>query len=216
MRPARAWLSVSRCGMFSMDGFVRSVRSLGLVGVGVLSVLSGLVFVWRYVQPETLPHLSTLMLGALLGAFVLPLICWLLWTHDRGFEGSGQAPTRPVPPSLRPPTHGLPGTKGPIDASAAPRARSTDAPAARPRAEAPATGPARSAASTPAATGTTRSNGQSAARPRADVPARPGADRGPAEPQPGRLSRALGVRTGGRLTTRMRWAHRHRRSVWVD
>ncbi|MBL8875986.1 MAG: hypothetical protein JNM86_09350 [Phycisphaerae bacterium] len=66
-----------------MHRLVRSIRFAGIVAAACLTLLSGLALVWFFVQPETLPLLSTWQLAAILGAFVLPGLCLGAWQADR-------------------------------------------------------------------------------------------------------------------------------------
>jgi hypothetical protein len=75
-----------------MDHFVRSVRFAGVGAVGGLTLLTGAALVWYFVQPEMLPLLSTWQLGAILGMFILPLLCFAMWQADRKVAAS--APVR--------------------------------------------------------------------------------------------------------------------------
>lgn len=73
-----------------MHRLVRSIRLAGIVAAACLTLLSGLALVWFFVQPETLPLLSTWQLAAILGAFVLPGLCLGAWQADR--QASAHAP----------------------------------------------------------------------------------------------------------------------------
>lgn len=75
-----------------MDHFVRSVRFAGVGAVGGLTILAGAALVWYFVQPEMLPLMSTWQLGAILGMFILPLLCFAIWQADRKVTAS--APVR--------------------------------------------------------------------------------------------------------------------------
>lgn len=75
-----------------MDKVVRSVRFAGVAAVGGLTLMSGAALVWYYVQPETLPLLATWQLGGILGAFVLPVLCFAVWQADR--KVAAAAPVR--------------------------------------------------------------------------------------------------------------------------
>ncbi|MBL8888309.1 MAG: hypothetical protein JNK16_16750 [Phycisphaerales bacterium] len=81
-----------------MHRLVRSIRLAGIVAAACLTLLSGLALVWFFVQPETLPLLSTWQLAAILGAFVLPGLCLGAWQADR--QASAHAP-RPRPNAVR-------------------------------------------------------------------------------------------------------------------
>lgn len=73
-----------------MHRLVRSIRLAGIVAAACLTLLSGVALVWFFVQPETLPLLSTWQLAAILGAFVLPGLCLGAWQVDR--QASAHAP----------------------------------------------------------------------------------------------------------------------------
>jgi len=73
-----------------MHCLVRSIRFAGIVAAACLTLLSGLALVWFFVQPETLPLLSTWQLAAILGAFVLPGLCLGAWQADR--QAAAHAP----------------------------------------------------------------------------------------------------------------------------
>lgn len=75
-----------------MDHFVRSVRFAGVGAVGGFTLLAGAALVWYFVQPETLPLLSTWQLGAIMGTFILPLLCFAVWQADR--KVTAAAPVR--------------------------------------------------------------------------------------------------------------------------
>lgn len=66
-----------------MHRLVRSIRCAGILAAACLTLLSGLALVWFFVQPETLPLLSTWQLAAILAAFVLPGLCLGAWQADR-------------------------------------------------------------------------------------------------------------------------------------
>lgn len=83
-----------------MDQVVRSVRFAGVAAVGGLTLLAGATLVWYYVQPETLPLLSTWQLGGILGAFVLPVLCFAVWQADR--KVAAAAPVRHPPREAAP------------------------------------------------------------------------------------------------------------------
>ncbi|MBY0111206.1 MAG: hypothetical protein K2Y21_00185 [Phycisphaerales bacterium] len=89
---------VAACAsLVRMDQVVRSVRFAGVASVGGLTLVAGAALVWHYVQPEMLPLLSTWQLGAILGTFVLPMLCFAVWQADR--KVSAAAPVRRAPES---------------------------------------------------------------------------------------------------------------------
>ncbi|MBX3380168.1 MAG: hypothetical protein KF805_08725 [Phycisphaeraceae bacterium] len=73
-----------------MHRLVRSIRLSGILAAACLTLLSGLALVWFFVQPETLPLLSTWQLAAILAAVVLPGLCLGAWQADR--QASAQVP----------------------------------------------------------------------------------------------------------------------------
>jgi hypothetical protein len=73
-----------------MHRLVRSIRFAGIVAAACLTLLSGLALVWFFVQPETLPLLSTWQLAAILGSFLLPGLCLGAWQADR--QAAAHAP----------------------------------------------------------------------------------------------------------------------------
>jgi len=81
-----------------MHRLVRSIRLAGIVAAACLTLLSGLALVWFFVQPETLPLLSTWQLAAILGAIVLPVLCLAAWQADR--QAAAHVP-RPRPRVVR-------------------------------------------------------------------------------------------------------------------
>lgn len=89
----------------TMDQVVRSVRFAGVAAVGGLTLLAGATLVWYYVQPETLPLLSTWQLGGILGAFVLPVLCFAIWQADRKVTAAApvRRPTRTTNPAIAAP-----------------------------------------------------------------------------------------------------------------
>lgn len=93
-----------------MDHFVRSVRFAGVGVVGGLTLLSGAALVWYFVQPEMLPLMSTWQLGAILGTFILPLLCFAVWQADR--KVTAAAPVRRARP-----VSGHPAKESPREAS---------------------------------------------------------------------------------------------------
>jgi len=90
-----------------MHRLVRSIRLAGLVAAACLTLLSGLALVWFFVQPETLPQLSTWQLAAILGAFVLPVLCLGAWQADR--QAAAHAP-RPRATVIRVVKQAMPAT----------------------------------------------------------------------------------------------------------
>lgn len=85
-----------------MHRMVRSIRLAGILAAACVTLLSGLALVWFFVQPETLPLLSTWQLAAILGSIVLPGLCLAAWQADR--SAAARAPRRrvarsPVEPS---------------------------------------------------------------------------------------------------------------------
>ncbi|MBX3387856.1 MAG: hypothetical protein KF691_00225 [Phycisphaeraceae bacterium] len=73
---------------------VRSIRLAGIIAAACVTLLSGLALVWFFVQPETLPLLSTWQLAAILGSIVLPGLCLAAWQADR--SAAARAPRRKV------------------------------------------------------------------------------------------------------------------------
>ncbi|MGH7244887.1 MAG: hypothetical protein ACREJD_15850 [Phycisphaerales bacterium] len=73
-----------------MHRLVRSIRLAGILAAACLTLLSGLALVWFFVQPEFLPLLSTWQLAAILGSFVLPVLCLAAWQADR--QAAAHAP----------------------------------------------------------------------------------------------------------------------------
>jgi hypothetical protein len=86
-----------------MDQVVRSVRFAGVAAVGGLTLLAGAALVWYYVQPETLPLLATWQLGGILGAFVLPVLCFAVWQADRKVSAAAPVRRENRPAALRQP-----------------------------------------------------------------------------------------------------------------
>lgn len=86
-----------------MDKVVRSVRFAGVAAVGGLTLLAGAALVWYYVQPETLPLLATWQLGGILGAFVLPVLCFAVWQADRKVTAAAPVRRESRPAALRQP-----------------------------------------------------------------------------------------------------------------
>lgn len=87
-----------------MDKVVRSVRFAGVAAVGGLTLMAGAALVWYYVQPETLPLLATWQLGGILGAFVLPVLCFAVWQADRKVAAAAPVRRESRSAALRQPT----------------------------------------------------------------------------------------------------------------
>lgn len=101
-----------------MHRMVRSIRLAGIIAAACVTLLSGLALVWFFVQPETLPLLSTWQLAAILGSIVLPGLCLAAWQVDR--SAAARAPRR-----LSAPLHDEPS----VPAAIAPKANHEPAPA---------------------------------------------------------------------------------------
>ncbi|MCC6285908.1 MAG: hypothetical protein IT439_11530 [Phycisphaerales bacterium] len=95
-----------------MDGAIRSVRSIAIAGVVLLTIACGVLLVYRLVTPESVRAVRTSSLVAILAVFALPAASLTGLAIDRWALRRGPRARMPAMPERRDP---------PRSAEAAPR-----------------------------------------------------------------------------------------------